>query len=109
MNSIFLAAASFHGVGLVLICASWSVIFGFHTPLQSGSLPISAQSCAVGGGLMTAGAFLGASAAWIVTAESAKTEVASNASENAQDRYCIDAHSMLRERESTTYLVHREA
>src|SRR5579863_6923784 len=59
---IFLAAASFHGGGLVLICASWSVIFGFQTPLQSGSLAISAQSCAVGGGLMIAGAFWGACA-----------------------------------------------
>src|ERR1700722_1516973 len=60
MNSIFLAAASFQGGGLVLTWASWSVIFGFHTPLQSGSLPRSAQSCAVGAGLMTVGAFFGA-------------------------------------------------
>src|SRR2546428_783448 len=60
---IFLAAFSFHGGGLVLTWASWSVIFGFHTPLQSGNLPRSAQSCAVGAGLMTVGAFLGGSAA----------------------------------------------
>src|SRR5580692_4501957 len=59
MKAIFLAAASFHGGGLVLIWASWSEIFGFQTPLQSGSLPRSAQSCAVGGGLMTVGGFLG--------------------------------------------------
>src|ERR1700733_8754042 len=59
---IFLAAASFHGGGLVLIWASWSEIFGFQTPLQSGNLAMSAQSCAVGGGLITAGAFCGACA-----------------------------------------------
>src|SRR5215470_12598737 len=53
MCSIAAAALAFHGGGLVLACASWSVIFGFHTPLQSGSLARSAQSCAVGGGLMT--------------------------------------------------------
>jgi hypothetical protein len=49
MNWIFLAAASFQGGGLVLTWASWSLIFGFQTPLQSGSLPRSVQSCAVGG------------------------------------------------------------
>src|SRR5581483_5772273 len=59
---IFFAAASFHGGGLVFTCASWSVIFGFHTPLQSGNLAMSAQSCAVGAGLMTVGSFLGACA-----------------------------------------------
>src|SRR5579863_4217053 len=58
----FLAAASFHGGGLVLTCASWSVIFGFQTPLQSGNSARSAQSCAVGGGLMTGGSFFGACA-----------------------------------------------
>src|SRR5579862_9740613 len=58
--SIFLAAASFHGGGLVFTWASWSEIFGFQTPLQSGNLAMSAQSWAVGGGLMIAGAFLGA-------------------------------------------------
>src|ERR1700686_1086394 len=68
MNSIFLAAVSFHGGGLVLTCTSWSLIFGFQTPLQSGSLARSAQSCAVGGGLMTVGALLGASADAIETA-----------------------------------------
>src|SRR5436305_8177045 len=47
------AAFSFHGGMFVFAWASWSVIFGFHTPLQSGSLARSAQSCAVGGGLMT--------------------------------------------------------
>src|SRR3984957_2792773 len=62
MNAIFLAAASFHGGGLVLTWASWSLIFGFQTPLQSGSLPRSVQSCAVGGGLITLGSFLGACA-----------------------------------------------
>src|SRR6516164_2238525 len=60
--STFLAATSFHGGGLVLTCASWSVIFGFQTPLQSGSLARSAQSCAVGGGLITDGVFFGACA-----------------------------------------------
>src|ERR1700743_2433677 len=60
--AIFLAASSFHGGGLLLTWASWSVIFGFQTPLQSGSLPISAQSWAVGAGLITAGGFLGACA-----------------------------------------------
>src|SRR4029077_1453068 len=60
--STFLAAASFHGGGLVLTWASWSVIFGFQTPLQSGNLAISAQSWAVGGGLMTLGGFFGACA-----------------------------------------------
>src|SRR5450631_3576604 len=62
INSIFLAAVSFQGGGLVLTWASWSLIFGFHAPLQSGSLPRSAQSCAVGGGLMTDGVFFGACA-----------------------------------------------
>src|SRR5712691_5318876 len=47
------AAFAFHGGMLVLACASWSVIFGFHTPLQSGSFARSAQSRAAGGGLMT--------------------------------------------------------
>src|SRR5882757_750017 len=51
--AISVAAFAFHGGGLVLIWASWSVIFGFHTPLQSGSLARSAQFCAVGGGLIT--------------------------------------------------------
>src|SRR6266571_4144692 len=59
---IFLAAFSFHGGGLVLTWASWSVIFGFHTPLQSGSLPRSAQSWAVGAGLTIDGVFWGACA-----------------------------------------------
>src|SRR5215467_7856200 len=62
MASIFLAASSFQGGGLVLTCASWSVIFGFQTPLQSGSLARSAQSCAVGAGLITDGVFFGACA-----------------------------------------------
>src|ERR1700677_162234 len=62
MNSIFLAAAAFQGGGLGLTWASWSLIFGFQTPLQSGSLPRSAQSWAVGGGLITVGGFLGACA-----------------------------------------------
>jgi hypothetical protein len=57
MWSIFFFATSFHGGGLVLIWASWSVIFGFHTPLQSGNLAMSAQSCAVGAGLMMVGTF----------------------------------------------------
>src|SRR5471032_3034840 len=72
MNSIFLAAASFQGVGLVLTWASWSVIFGFHTPLQSGSLPMSAQSCAVGAGLIIDGVFFGACAVASVVAEIAR-------------------------------------
>src|ERR1700676_1102591 len=62
MNAIFLAAASFQGGGLVLTWASWSLIFGFQTPLQSGSFPRSAQSWGVGAGLMIDGAFLGACA-----------------------------------------------
>src|SRR5579864_8295526 len=70
MCATFLAAASFHGGGLVLTCASWSVIFGFQTPLQSGSLARSVQSCAVGGGLMTGGSFLGACAQAIEGASS---------------------------------------
>src|ERR1700689_5810468 len=71
---IFLAAASFHGGGLVLIWASWSEIFGFQTPLQSGNLAMSAQSWAVGGGLITAGAFCGACAIAIEgTSQMAKT------------------------------------
>src|SRR6516165_3260313 len=56
------AAVGFHGGGFVLIWASWSVTFGFQTPLQSGSLARSAQSCAVGGGLITDGVFFGACA-----------------------------------------------
>src|SRR5258708_3421941 len=62
MSSIFFAATSFHGGGLVLTWASWSLIFGFHTPLQSGSLPRSAQSWAFGGGLTIDGVFWGACA-----------------------------------------------
>src|SRR5436190_20569450 len=78
MYSICFAAFSFHGGGLVLTWASWSVIFGFHTPLQSGNLAMSAQSCAVGAGLMMEGAFLGACAALGETAAIVRT-----ASENA--------------------------
>src|ERR1700692_1844843 len=70
------AAFSFHGGGLVLACASWSLIFGFHTPLQSGSLARSAQSCAVGAGLMTVGAFLGA---WAEAIEAARTRATGTA------------------------------
>src|SRR5438445_781696 len=87
--SIFFAAASFHGGGLVLIWASWSVIFGFHTPLQSGNLAMSAQSCAVGAGLMMAGAFLGArteggcGGGWAALGEVAT--IVRTASENAQE------------------------
>src|SRR5262249_4931475 len=73
MASIFLAATSFHGGGLVLTCASWSVIFGFQTPLQSGSLPRSAQSWTVGGGLITDGVFFGACADVCDTTEAVKT------------------------------------
>ena len=49
----------------VLICASWSVIFGFHTPLQSGSFARSAQFLAVGAGLMIG---FGFSAGWAANA-----------------------------------------
>src|SRR3954453_3242047 len=56
--STWAAAFGVHGGGLVLTCRSWSVIFGFHTPLQSGSFARSAHSFAVGGGLMTVGGFL---------------------------------------------------
>src|SRR4029077_11742636 len=59
MCSICAAALGVHGGGLVLICASWSEIFGFHTPLQSGSFAKSAQSCAIGGGVMILGFFPG--------------------------------------------------
>src|ERR1035438_1589620 len=76
MNSIFLAAASFQGAGLVLIWVSWSLIFGFQTPLQSGSLPRSAQSCAVGGGLMMVGGFLGA---WAEAIEAARIRASGTA------------------------------
>src|SRR5271165_6969898 len=79
--AIFAACAatfSFHGGGLVLACASWSVTFGFHTPLQSGSLARSAQFCAVGGGLMIGGGFFAAFAFWSGSAAStAATEIAS--------------------------------
>src|SRR6476620_6135388 len=74
MPSIFFAAASFQGGGLVLTWASWSLIFGFHTPLQSGSLPRSVQSWAVGAGLIIDGGFLGACAHTCVATEAAKTE-----------------------------------
>src|SRR5678815_598436 len=62
-NLMYSAAGGVHGGILVLTCASWSVILGFHTPLQSGSLARSAQSFAVGGGLMTDLALGGGSAA----------------------------------------------
>src|SRR3954452_17977448 len=55
------AAFSFQGGGLVLTWASWAVIFGFHAPLQSGSLARSACSLGVGGVFMTAGTFRPAS------------------------------------------------
>src|SRR5450755_2762355 len=71
MNAIFFAATSFQGGGLVLTWASWSLIFGFQTPLQSGSLPRSAQSWADGGGLMMLGAFL---AVWAEAIEAAPSE-----------------------------------
>src|SRR5712671_5219608 len=60
ISAILAAALAFQGGGLVFTWASWSVTFGFHTPLQSGSLARSAQSCAVGGGLMTVGGFFAA-------------------------------------------------
>src|SRR5712691_2133548 len=56
------AAFAFHGGILVLACASWSVIFGFHTPLQSGSFARSAQSRAAGGGLIIGFSFVGSAA-----------------------------------------------
>src|SRR3954469_9143748 len=104
MKSICFLAFSFQGGGLVLTWASWSVIFGFQTPLQSGSLAMSAQSFGVGGGLMTAGTFLPASLevslagcpwGWARTVAAATTEIARIESENAQCRYRIDAHSGL--------------
>src|SRR3984957_2655074 len=76
MNSIFFAATSFQGGGLVLTWASWSLIFGFQTPLQSGSLPRSVQSCAVGAGLITVGGFLGA---WAEAIEAAITKAVGRA------------------------------
>src|SRR5476651_2433547 len=75
--SIFLAACSFQGGGLVFIWASWSVIFGFQTPLQSGSLPMSVQSCGVGGGFMRVAGFLGASAVETLDTSFAATLVVS--------------------------------
>src|SRR6478752_1930414 len=74
MASIFLAATSFQGGGLVLTCASWSVIFGFQTPLQSGSLARSVQSCAVGGGLIADGVFFGACADVCDATDAVKTK-----------------------------------
>src|SRR6185369_16400142 len=62
-NWIYSLALGVHGGMLVLTCASWSVILGFHTPLQSGSFARSAQSFAVGGGLMTDLTLAGGSAA----------------------------------------------
>src|SRR5258708_38760712 len=87
INSICFLAFSFHGGGLVLTWASWSLIFGSHTPLQSGNLAMSAQSCAVGAGLIMAGAFLGAWAeggcggGWAALGGTAA--IVRNASENA--------------------------
>src|SRR5260370_42398178 len=54
------ATFSFHGGGMLRSRRSWSVMFGFHTPLQSGSLARSAQSCADGGGVMMGRARVGA-------------------------------------------------
>src|SRR5579871_4842131 len=54
-----LATFSFQGGGLLFACLSWSVTLGFHTPVQSGRLARYAQSCAVGGGLITVGGFFG--------------------------------------------------
>src|SRR6267143_7316644 len=64
MSPLFGSAAAFalHGGMLVLAWASWSVIFGFHTPLQSGSFASSAQSRAAGGGLMTGFSLAGSAA-----------------------------------------------
>jgi len=56
------AAFAFHGGMLVLAWASWSVIFGFHTPLQSGSFARSAQSRAAGGELMIGFSVVGSAA-----------------------------------------------
>src|SRR6202166_2305747 len=72
ISTILAAALAFQGGGLVLTWASWFVTFGFHTPLQSGSLARSAQSCAVGGGLMTTG-FLAGSADCATAADAAST------------------------------------
>src|SRR5215203_1192377 len=63
-NLMYSAAGGVHGGMFVLTCASWSVILGFHTPLQSGSFARFAQSCAVGGGLITDLAF---AAGWAAT------------------------------------------
>src|SRR5882757_8569935 len=90
MSSICFLAFSFHGGGLVLIWASWSVIFGFHTPLQSGNLAMSAQSCAVGAGLIMVGAFGGArtvggwGGGWAALGETAT--IVRTARENAQEK-----------------------
>src|SRR5271165_4067810 len=85
--SICAAAFGVQGGGLVLTCASWSVIFGFHTPLQSGSLARSAQSLALGGGLMTVGGFLPASACCGGSALTAPAEIASTTSTPAPKQY----------------------
>src|SRR5258707_3945737 len=72
ISAILAAVLAFQGGGLVLTWASWSVTFGFQTPLQSGSLARSAQSCAVGGGLITTG-FLAVSADFAAPAKAGRT------------------------------------
>src|SRR6266851_3294236 len=86
--SICAAAFGVHGGGLDFTCRSWSVIFGFHTPLQSGSLARSAQSLPVGGGLMTVAGFFAPSAFCSGSALTAAVEIAS-ATTTAPNRYRI--------------------
>src|SRR5689334_4716680 len=75
---MYSAAFGVHGGIFVLTCASWSVIFGFQTPLQSGSFARSAQSFAVGGGLITGLGFAAGCAtatAHVSARQAAKTAV----------------------------------
>src|SRR5579863_6679407 len=52
MWAICRAVRGFQGGAFVFSCATWSLITGVHTPLQSGSLASACQSCAVGAGLV---------------------------------------------------------
>src|SRR3984885_964923 len=106
MNSIFLAAASFQGGGLVLTWASWSLIFGFQTPLQSGSLPRSVQSWAVGAGLMTVGGFLGG---WAEAIEAAITRATGKAAKIPSGLTFTDSSPARNANQPSLNSVHCEA
>src|SRR5712664_1687471 len=89
ISAILAAALAFQGGGLVFTWASWSVTFGFQTPLQSGSLARSAQSCAVGGGLITTG-FLA------VSADCAAPAKAGRAASKTAPRRSLSRRSLIR-------------